>query len=66
MERASSTKEFLNKKRNKSEEDSASVGVTEENVNEKSDASTNDFQILKSQIKILNEKIQSNRKDMSL
>ena len=66
MERASSTKEFLNKKRNKSEEDSASVGVTEENVNEKSDASTNDFQILKSQIKVLNEKIQSNRKDMSL
>ena len=34
MERASSIKEFLNKKRNKSEEDSASVGVTEENVNE--------------------------------
>ena len=66
MERTSSIKEFLNKKRNKSEEDSASVGVTEENVNEKSDASTNDFQILKSQIKILNEKIQSNRKDMSL
>ena len=66
MERASSIKEFLNKKRNKSEEDSASVGVTEENVNEKIDASTNDFQILKSQIKILNEKIQSNRKDMSL
>ena len=43
MERASSIKEFLNKKRNKSEEDSASVGVTEENVNEKSDASKNDF-----------------------
>ena len=40
--------------------------MTEENVNEKSDASMNDFQILKSQIKVLNEKIQSNRKDMSL
>ena len=43
MERASSTKEFLNKKRNKSEEDSASVGVTEENVNEKSDAARMTF-----------------------
>ena len=66
MERTSFTKQFLSKKRNKSQEDYDSEGVTEESINEKSDVNINEgFQMLKKQINELNKKIQSGTKDMS-
>jgi len=48
MERTSFTKQFLSKKRNKSQEDYNSESVTEENINKKSDVNINEgFQMLK-------------------
>jgi len=66
MERTSFTKQFLSKKRNKSQEDYNSESVTEENINKKSDVNINEgFQMLKKQINELNEKIQLGTKDMN-